>query len=159
MDDTLDLDINGKQVRVAAAGTRSLLGILRDELGLTGAKYGCGEGRCGACTVLVEGRAVRSCVMKAAHAAGKRITTIEHLAADGRLHPVQQAFLDEGAMQCGYCTPGMILAAAALLEANPDPSEMEIIRHMDGNLCRCGTYPRIVSAIRRAAAIRTGARS
>jgi isoquinoline 1-oxidoreductase alpha subunit len=130
----------------------SLLGVLREELDLTGAKYGCGEGQCGACTVLVDGKPVRSCVTPVGGVAGKRITTIEGLERDGRLHPLQEAFLEEGAMQCGYCIPGMIMSGVGLLDSNPNPSPQEIVRAMEGNICRCGTYPRIVAAIRRAAA-------
>ena len=128
-----------------------LLYVLRDRLNLTGTKYGCGEGQCGACTVLIDGRPTRSCQMHATAVSGRKITTIEGLEGDGKLHPVQQAFLDEEAFQCSYCTPGMILSAVGLLKTNPKPSDEEIIRGMNGNICRCGTYPRIVAAIRRAA--------
>jgi aerobic-type carbon monoxide dehydrogenase small subunit (CoxS/CutS family) len=128
-----------------------LLYVLRDRLNLTGTKYGCGEGQCGACTVLIDGRPTRSCQMHARAVSGRKITTIEGLESDGKLHPVQQAFVDEEAFQCSYCTPGMILSAVGLLNANPKPSDEEIIRGMNGNICRCGTYPRIVAAIRRAA--------
>jgi aerobic-type carbon monoxide dehydrogenase small subunit (CoxS/CutS family) len=151
MAEMLELHVNGAMHRVAAQPRRPLLGVLRDELGLTGSKYGCGEGQCGACTVMIDGAAVRSCVTIVGAVAGKRITTIEGLAHDGKLHPVQQAFLDAGAMQCGYCTPGMIMAAAALLAANASPSTEQIVEAMDGNLCRCGTYVRIAAAIRQAA--------
>jgi aerobic-type carbon monoxide dehydrogenase small subunit (CoxS/CutS family) len=147
-----ELKVNGVERRVRAAPERSLLSLLRDELQLTGAKYGCGEGQCGACTVLLDGRAVRSCVTSVRAAAAKDVTTIEGLARGERLHPLQQAFIDEGALQCGYCTPGMIVAALALLRRTPDPTEADIVRGMQGNICRCGTYPRIVQAIRRAAA-------
>jgi aerobic-type carbon monoxide dehydrogenase small subunit (CoxS/CutS family) len=128
-----------------------LLYVLRDRLNLTGTKYGCGEGQCGACTVLIDGRPTRSCQMHARAVSGRKITTIEGLESDGKLHPVQQAFVDEEAFQCSYCTPGMILSAVGLLKANPKPSDEEIIRGMNGNICRCGTYRRIVAAIRRAA--------
>lgn len=128
-----------------------LLYVLRDELDLTGAKYGCGEGQCGACTVLLDGTPVRSCSTPVKAADGKKITTIEGLERDGALHPVQQAFLDKQAFQCGYCTPGMIMSAVGLLNKNSDPSEVEIKRYMNGNVCRCGTYPRIVAAVRQAA--------
>ena len=121
--------------------------VLRDQLGLTGAKYGCGEGQCGACTVLLDSNPRHSCNTPVGKAAGHSITTIEGLAANGRLHPLQQAFLDSGAFQCAYCTSGMILTAAALLRINPHPSEDEVRRFMNGNVCRCGTYPRIVEAI------------
>ena len=145
------LNVNGSEHRVPAAEDEMLLYVLRDRLNLTGTKYGCGEGQCGACTVLIDGRPTRSCQMHAAAVSGRKITTIEGLETDGKLHPVQQAFLDEEAFQCSYCTPGMILSAVGLLKANPKPSDEEIIRGMNGNICRCGTYPRIVAAIRRAA--------
>ncbi|HMF09314.1 MAG TPA: (2Fe-2S)-binding protein, partial [Thermoanaerobaculia bacterium] len=135
---------------VEADGERSLLSVLRDDLGLTGAKYGCGEGQCGACTVLLEGRAARSCRTTVAEAAGKKIVTVEGLERDGKLHPVQRAFLDHEAFQCGYCTAGMIVAGAALLEGNRDPSDEEIVGALTGNICRCGTYPRILAALRQA---------
>ncbi len=125
--------------------------MLREDLGLTGTKYGCGEGQCGACTVLLDGQPIRSCLTPVSAAAGKKLTTIEGLEQNGRLHPLQQAFLDEGAFQCGYCTPGMVLSGVALLAKNPDPGEEQIARAMEGNICRCGTYPRIARAIRRAA--------
>ena len=147
-----ELHVNGKTLTVDANAETSLLEVLRDQLDLTGSKYGCGEGQCGACTVLIDGNPRRSCITPVGAAARKPITTIEGLAAEGRLHPLQQAFLDAEALQCGYCTSGMIMTAAALLRGNPDPNE-ETIRHfMEGNICRCGTYPRIVEAIRRAAA-------
>jgi len=134
-----------------AGPDRSLLSVLRDELDLTGAKYGCGEGQCGACTVLLDGSPVRSCITRVSEAAGKRITTIEGLEREGRLHPLQEAFLETGAMQCGYCTPGMIMSGVSLLGKNAAPTEAEIIHGMQGNICRCGTYPRIVAAVRLAA--------
>ena len=151
MPDTQELRINGKTVRVDADRDRPLLGVLRDDLGLTGSKYGCGEGRCGACTVLLDGQPVRSCTTKLGAVAAREITTIEGLERDGKLHPLQQAFLDAGAMQCAYCTSGMIVAGVGLLRQNPDPSRQEIVEYMDGNICRCGTYPRIIAAIRMAA--------
>jgi len=129
----------------------SLLSVLRDQLDLTGSKYGCGEGQCGACTVLIDGFPRRSCITKVVAAAGKKITTIEGLAPGGNLHPVQQAFLTVNAFQCGYCTSGMIMSAAAFLKSNPSPTEPEIVRFMQGNVCRCGTYQRIVAAIQQAA--------
>jgi aerobic-type carbon monoxide dehydrogenase small subunit (CoxS/CutS family) len=146
----LELQINGTMRRVEVDGERPLLSVLRDELDLTGAKYGCGEGQCGACTVLIDGRAARSCLTRVASVEGKQITTIEGLERSGGLHPLQQAFLSEEAMQCGYCTAGMIMSAAGLLKKTPNPTEAEILRAMEGNLCRCGTYPRILSAIRSA---------
>jgi aerobic-type carbon monoxide dehydrogenase small subunit (CoxS/CutS family) len=151
MPDTQELRINGKTVRVGADRDRPLLGVLRDDLGLTGSKYGCGEGRCGACTVLIDGAPARSCITKLGAVAAREVTTIEGLEKDGRLHPLQQAFLDAGAMQCAYCTSGMIVTGAALLRQNPDPSRQEIVEYMDGNICRCGTYTRIIAAIRSAA--------
>ena len=151
------LHVNGSQRRVDADPDTPLLSVLRDRLDLTGSKYGCGEGQCGACTVLIDGRAVRSCITPLSYAEGKRITTIEGLEKAGRMHPVQQAFIETGAMQCAYCTSGMIVSAAALLEKNPHPSEADIVRGMDGNICRCGTYPRIVAAIRLAASRMKGA--
>jgi aerobic-type carbon monoxide dehydrogenase small subunit (CoxS/CutS family) len=128
-----------------------LLTVLREHLDLTGSKYGCGEGQCGACTVLVDGKAQRSCITRAGSVAHKQITTIEGLAEADRLHPVQEAFLELGAMQCAYCTSGMIMSAVALLRQSPNPQVSEIVHFMDGNVCRCGTYPRIVSAIQKAA--------
>ena len=151
MPNVIELNINSTKRRVDADSDRSLLSALRDDLDLTGSKYGCGEGQCGACTVLIDGKATRSCMTTVGSAAGKRITTIEGLDQNGRLHPVQQAFIDADAMQCGYCTAGMIMSAAALLAKTPDPSTDEIIRYMEGNVCRCGTYPRIIAAIRKAA--------
>ena len=147
----LVLVVNGSKRRVEAPPEESLLSVLRDRLDLTGTKYGCGEGQCGACTVLLDGRAVRSCRTAVSEAAGSKITTIEGLEKNERLHPVQAAFLEVEAFQCGFCTPGMIVSAAALLEKNADPSEEEIVGHLAGNICRCGAYPRIVSAVRRAA--------
>ena len=151
MPNVQELRINGKTVRVDSDRDRPLLGVLRDDLGLTGSKYGCGEGRCGACTVLIDGAPARSCITKLGAVAAREITTIEGLEQDGRLHPLQQAFLDAGAMQCAYCTSGMIVTGAGLLQQNPDPSRQEIVEYMDGNICRCGTYPRIIAAIRMAA--------
>jgi aerobic-type carbon monoxide dehydrogenase small subunit (CoxS/CutS family) len=145
------LTLNGVRRRLDADRERTLLSVLREDLDLIGTKYGCGEGQCGACTVLVDGQPARSCRITLAAVAGKSITTIEGLEAGGRLHPLQQAFLDEEALQCGYCTAGMILAAAALLARNPDPSEPEIGRALERNICRCCAYPRIVAAVRAAA--------
>jgi len=145
----LTLLINGAERKVEAGPGEPLLWVLRNQLGLTGTKYGCGEGECGACTVLVDGRPVRSCLMPAETTTGQKITTIEGLAKNGALTPLQQAFLDEEAFQCGYCTSGMILSAHALLAANPGPNDEEILKRMNGNVCRCGTYPRILAAIHR----------
>ena len=151
MDKTVKLTVNGQERTITTDSQRSLLDVLREDLGLTGAKYGCGDGRCGACSVLVDGRAVRSCVTAVGNLDGMAIVTVEGLAGDDALHPVQQAFLDEGAVQCGYCTGGMIIAAVALLEKNPDPTDREIVEGMDGNICRCNGYPKIANAVRRAA--------
>jgi nicotinate dehydrogenase subunit A len=145
------LDVNGAKRRVDADGERTLLSVLRDDLDLTGTKYGCGEGQCAACTVLIEGQPTKSCLTKVGTVAGKRIVTIEGLAKNGELHPVQQAFLDTEAMQCGWCTPGMILGAVGLLARTPHPTDAEIVSGMNGHICRCGTYPRIVAAVRQAA--------
>jgi len=144
------LRVNGVSRSIALAPDRNLLYVLREELGLTGTKYGCGEGECGACKVLLDGVAVRACQTPAGEAIGRSVTTIEGLAEGERLHPVQQAFLEAGAFQCGFCTPGMVVAAAALLGLNPRPSEEEILAAMDGNLCRCGGYLKILDAVRRA---------
>ncbi len=152
MDATITLTVNAKKRTVVTDPQRSLLDVLREVLHLTGAKYGCGEGRCGACTVLMDGRRTLSCVTPVAMADKKTITTIEGLADAGSLHPVQQAFLDEGAIQCGYCTPGMILNAVALLKKNPQPTDEQITEWMNGNLCRCNGYTKILKAVRRAAA-------
>jgi aerobic-type carbon monoxide dehydrogenase small subunit (CoxS/CutS family) len=148
---TYTLRINGKTHSVEGQPRDSLLSILRSELGLTGSKYGCGEGHCGACTVLVDGEATRSCVARLGAMAGRQITTIEGIAEGERLHPVQEAFLEAEAFQCGYCTPGMVMATIGLLKAVPNPSEADIAKVMDRNVCRCGTYPRIVKAIQSAA--------
>ncbi|MGO4885699.1 MAG: (2Fe-2S)-binding protein [Bryobacteraceae bacterium] len=141
-----DLTVNGTRCPIDADPTVPLLTVLRDHLDLTGAKYGCGEGQCGACTVLLDGQPVRSCITPVSAAAGKQIVTIE-----GIHHALQDAFIEEGAMQCGYCTSGMIVAGVALLRKIPHPSREDIVHHMNGNICRCGTYPRIVAAIQKAA--------
>lgn len=145
------LRVNETVYAINADPQENLLSVLREQLDLTGSKYGCGEGQCGGCTVLISGQARRSCITTVGEVAGESIITIEGLAKGDQLHPLQQAFLDEGAMQCGYCTTGMILSAVALLNTRPNPSDSEILRFMQGNICRCGTYPRIVAAIRRAA--------
>jgi isoquinoline 1-oxidoreductase alpha subunit len=146
----MELNVNGERRTVTADPSRSLLEVLRDELDLTGTKYGCGEGDCGACTVLIDGQPRRSCVTRVGSVREAEIRTIEGLSSDGRLHPLQRCFLEEGALQCGYCTPGMILTAAGFLSQYPNPSERDIVTHLDGSLCRCGCYPRIVRAIRKA---------
>ncbi len=148
----ITLRVNGAERRLAVERSRSLLSVIRTELGLTGAKYGCGSGECGACTVLVDGQAVRACVTPVSQVEGRSVVTIEGLANEGALHPVQQAFLETEAFQCGYCTPGMVMSAVALLRTNPTPTELEIKQAMAGHLCRCGVYARVVKAIRLAAA-------
>jgi len=152
----ITLLVNGTRHEVDAAAEESLLSVLRNRLDLTGTKYGCGEGQCGACTVLLDGRPVRSCRTLANSVGGREIATIEGLAQNGQLHPVQQGFLEKEAFQCGYCTSGMIMSGAALLGTNPNPTDSEIARTLIGNVCRCGTYPRIVSAVRYAASLRKG---
>lgn len=146
-----ELNVNGNKLRIDADADRSLLSVLRDDLDLTGSKYGCGEGQCGACTVLIDGQATRSCITAMKSVAGKKVITIEGLEKNGRLHPLQEAFLEADALQCGYCTSGMIMSGFALLSKYPNPDDREIVRFMEGNVCRCGTYPRIVTAIRKAA--------
>ena len=143
----MELVVNQTHYRLQLDPNTLLLWALRDGLGLTGSKYGCGEGHCGACTVLIDGSPVRSCITPVAKVAGKEITTIEGLAQNTRLHPLQEAFIQADAMQCGYCTPGMILSAVGLLKKTPHPTEPEIRRALEGNVCRCGTYPRIVAAM------------
>lgn len=151
MADTQRLTVNGNAHDVTGDPERPLLGVLRDELGLTGTKYGCGEAQCGACVVLVDGVRAPSCITQVRDVAGKPVTTIEGLAAGGKLHPVQEAFLEMEAFQCGYCTPGMIMGTVSLLAANPHPTEDEIITALDKHLCRCGSYRRILKAIHLAA--------
>src|SRR6202047_4090896 len=151
MPKTTELRVNGTRLNIQADPDRSLLSVLRDDLDVTGCKYGCGEGQCGACTVLLDGAAVRSCITPVRAAAGKDITTVEGLEKNGRLHPLQQAFLDTDSMQCGYCTPGMILSGVALLRANANPARPEIVKAMQGNVCRGGTCPRILLAVQMAA--------
>ncbi len=146
-----ELLVNGSKRRIDVDSDRTLLSVLRDDLDLTGTKFGCGEGQCAACTVLIDGVATKSCLTKVSAVGAKGVVTIEGLAPEGTLHPMQQAFLDADALQCGYCTPGMILGAVALLKRTPNPSDAEISTGMNGHLCRCGTYPRVVSAIRSAA--------
>ena len=153
----IEIRVNGKSRRVAADPETPLLWVLRDQLRLTGTKYGCGEGQCGSCTVLLDGQAVRSCMIPISEVENEDVTTIEGLAADGELHPLQQAFLDEAAFQCGYCTPGMIMAGVALLNESRQPSAEEIKRSLEGNICRCGTQRRIVEAVRLAARVANNA--
>ena len=158
MDKTIRFKLNGKEVAVETSPERMLLWVLRTDLGHTGTKYGCGEGFCGACTVLVDGKPALSCQFPLAKAAGKEVLTIEGLAKGGRLHPLQQAFIDHGALQCGYCTPGMLLQAYALLGRKPKPTEAEIADALELNLCRCGSYNRIIAAVRTAAGAARGGR-
>src|SRR5215472_3525505 len=150
------ITVNGVERELGGNGDRTLLGALRDELGLTGTKYGCGEGSCGACTILLDGEPARACQLRAGEVAGRAVTTIEGLARDGRLHPVQRAFVELGAMQCGFCVPGMVLTTTALLARSPDPDEAEARTALSGNLCRCCAYPRILRAVRRAAELGAG---
>ena len=145
------LNVNGKKMTVDVDSTVSLLSVLRNDLNLTGSKYGCGEGQCGACTVLLDGQPIRSCTTQVGRAAGKQIVTIEGLEKDGKLHPLQEAFIKADAMQCAYCTSGMIVSSVALLQKNPNPSTTEIAQALQGNICRCGTHPRIVAAVEQAA--------
>ena len=151
MSETIKFTLNGEPASVTTDGERMLLWVLRSDLGLTGTKYGCGEGHCGACTVVVSGRAVQACLFPVANAEGREVLTIEGLARDGTLHPLQEAFVGHDALQCGFCTPGMILNAYALLQRTPEPSRDELLHAMDGNLCRCGSHPRVVKAIETAA--------
>lgn len=144
--------VNGREHRVSGEAGDSLLAVLREELGLTGSKFGCGEGYCGACTVLIDGQPTRSCVARLGSVAAQPITTIESIGTPEKLHPVQKAFIDAEAFQCGYCTPGMIMAVVGLLKTTPNPTEADIARLLDRNVCRCGTFPRIVKAITSAAA-------
>ncbi|MGD0500647.1 MAG: (2Fe-2S)-binding protein [Bryobacteraceae bacterium] len=152
MQRTISFTLNGKPERVTVDDERMLLWVLRGDLGLTGAKFGCGAAQCGACTIIVDKEPVRSCSIPVKDIAGKQVTTIEGLGQEGKLHPIQEAFVKHHAFQCGYCTPGMILNAYALLLKTPRPTADEIIRHMDNNLCRCGSHTRIVAAIEEAAA-------
>jgi aerobic-type carbon monoxide dehydrogenase small subunit (CoxS/CutS family) len=156
MERTVSFTLNGKPTRITVDDERMLLWVLRSDLGLTGAKFGCGEGLCGACTVIVDQKAVRSCSTPVKEVAGKQVVTIEGLGSDARLHPIQEAFLKHEAFQCGYCTPGMILSAYALLIENPRPTRADIVQHMEDNLCRCGSHVRIVAAIQDAAASMQG---
>ena len=151
MSKAIEIEVNGKRYPVQYDPETPLLYVLRDELGLTGSKYGCGEGQCGACTVLLGGAPRRSCQIPVSAAVGKPVTTIEGLEKDGRLHPVQQAFLDAGAFQCAFCSPGMIMSSVGLLQSNANPSSSDIAQFLQGNICRCGTQPRIVDAVHQAA--------
>lgn len=146
----ITLNVNGKEHEVAVAPNRTLTQVLREDLGLLGTKEGCGVGDCGACTVVIDGKPVNSCLVLAVQASGSEITTIEGVAGAGGLHPIQQAFVDFGAIQCGFCTPGMVLSAKSLLESNPEPTEREIREALSGNLCRCTGYQKIVEAVQEA---------
>jgi aerobic-type carbon monoxide dehydrogenase small subunit (CoxS/CutS family) len=150
MSDSVRFRLNGKPVSLSTDPKRSLLWVLRTDLELTGTKFGCGIGACGSCTVVVDGEAVRSCQTPLSYVAGKDVTTIEGLARDGSLHPLQEAFIEHGAFQCGYCTSGMLMSAHSLLQANPTPSDEEIVEGLEDNLCRCGAHKRIVEAVRTA---------
>jgi carbon-monoxide dehydrogenase small subunit len=152
----IQLVVNGETVEAAVEPNQTLLQLLREDLGLTGTKHGCGLGDCGACTVILDGKPVNSCLVLAVQAQGREVLTIEGLAENGKLHPIQQAFVDKGAIQCGFCSPGMILAAKALLEENPKPTELEIRTALSGNLCRCTGYQKIVEAIQESASSMLG---
>lgn len=156
MDATFELTVNNKPAKIVTDPDRPLLDVLREELSLTGTKYGCGEGECGACTVLVDGKATRSCITTVAEAAGRQVTTIEGISPTEELHPVQQAFIELQAMQCGYCVPGQIISAIAFLRENPQPKREEIVAAMCGNLCRCCNYPSLLAAIERAGRLAAG---
>ena len=149
----MELQINNKKYTVEGIEDESLLTVLREYLDLTGSKYGCGEGACGACSVIVDDKAVRSCITQASSVVGKKITTIEGLEQNGKLGPVQTAFINADVFQCAYCASGMIMSAVSLLQRNANPSEQEIMKFMQGNICRCGTYPRIIKAIREASTV------
>ncbi|MEX2281321.1 MAG: (2Fe-2S)-binding protein [Gemmatimonadota bacterium] len=153
----LELQVNGQRHRVDADPSKSLLAVLREDLDLTGSKYGCGEGECGACTVLLDGRAVRSCTTPVGNVGARPVITIEGLERNGALHPVQAAFLAETALQCGFCTAGIIMSTVGLLNRHPNPSDEEIRRALEGNICRCGTYPRVAAAVKRSLTISTEA--
>jgi nicotinate dehydrogenase subunit A len=144
---SIEFDLNGKQVSLHTDEQRTLLWVLRTDFALTGTKYGCGQGSCGACTVIIDGKAVRSCLTTLKDVAGRQVRTIEGLALNGELHPLQQAFIDHGAFQCGFCTSGMILSAEALLRETPNPSPDAIVSRLESNLCRCGAHQRIVAAV------------
>jgi aerobic-type carbon monoxide dehydrogenase small subunit (CoxS/CutS family) len=157
MNETISFKLNNKPVSINTDGERALLWVLRTDLGMTGTKYGCGKAYCGACTVIVDDRAVRSCVLPVKSIKGKEVLTIEGLANNGKLHPIQEAFMKHDALQCGFCTSGMILAAYSLLLRNPQPTQEEIVRGMENNLCRCGAHTRIIKAIQSAAEQMKGA--
>jgi aerobic-type carbon monoxide dehydrogenase small subunit (CoxS/CutS family) len=151
MEETISFILNGKETELVTDPTQTLLWVLRNQLGLTGTKYGCGIGFCGACTVLIDNEPVRSCMLPVSEVKGKSVITIEGLATNGELHPVQKAFIDHDALQCGFCTPGMILTAAGMLMKNPSPTRQEVIEGLEDNLCRCGAHTRIIDAVLSAA--------
>lgn len=159
MEETITFQLNGKKTEVRIDPAETLLWVLRDRFNLTGTKFGCGNGFCGSCTVLIDNEPVRSCMLPVSDVAGKKVTTIEGLAANGKLHPVQQAFVDHDALQCGYCTPGMIMTTIGLLAKNPSPSKDEIVEGLEDNLCRCGAHIRIIDAVQTAAKEMKGGRS
>jgi aerobic-type carbon monoxide dehydrogenase small subunit (CoxS/CutS family) len=152
MTETIQFNLNGRPTRLDVDGERKLLWVLRGELGLTGTKFGCGESQCGSCTVVVDGEAVRSCRVAMRDIRGKDVTTIEGLERGGKLHPVQEAFVEHGGMQCGFCTPGMVMSAYALLRKHPNPTRAQVVEALDENLCRCANYKRILEAVQSAAA-------
>jgi len=156
MEETIRFKLNGKETELVTDPNQILLWVLRDHFGLTGTKYGCGIGFCGACTVLIDGEPARSCMMPVSDVAGRSVVTIEGLEKDGRIHPVQQAFIDHDALQCGFCTPGMILTAVGMLEKNPSPAREEIVAGLEENLCRCGAHKRIIEAVEDAAEVIRG---
>ncbi len=156
MEEKISFNLNGKKTEILTDPAQTLLWVLRNQLGLTGTKFGCGTGFCGACTVLINREAVRSCTIPVSDIAGKEVITIEGLGRNGKLHPVQQAFIDHDALQCGYCTPGMILTAAGLLMKNPSPTRQEIIDGLENNFCRCGAHVRIIEAVETAAKVMKG---
>lgn len=156
MEETIRFKLNGKETELVADPNQILLWVLRDHFGLTGTKYGCGIGFCGACTVLIDGEPARSCMMPLSDVEGRSVVTIEGLEKDGELHPVQQAFIDHDALQCGFCTPGMILTAVGMLEKNPSPAREQIVAGLEENLCRCGAHKRIIEAVEDAAKVTRG---
>ena len=156
MEEKIHFQLNSKKTELVIDSSQTLLWVLRDHLGLTGTKYGCGIGFCGACTVLIDNEPVRSCMLPVSEVSGKKVVTIEGLAKNGRLHPLQQAFVDHDALQCGYCTPGMIMTAASLLMKNHNPSRQNIIEALEENLCRCGAHNRIIDAVQTAARVMKG---
>lgn len=156
MEETISFQLNGKKTEVRIDTSQTLLWVLRNHFNLTGAKFGCGTGFCGACTVLINDEPVRSCSLPVSDVAGKKVTTIEGLAVNGKLHPVQQAFVDHDALQCGYCTPGMIMSSVGLLKKNPSPSRDEIIAGLEDNLCRCAAHVRIIDAVQTASKVMKG---